>query len=84
MTRSEPVPDTKHNFIWWLNHIENRKLYVAIKKLSLLKLRILDLVAINGYTCEEAGDILGISRSMVSTHLMEIRSLIRPILSDKR
>ena len=64
------------NSLWWLNEIEEEKLYQKLKKLSPLKLKILSLYGIEGYTQKQIASMLGLDQQDVHFHLKTIRRIL--------
>lgn len=66
-----PEIDQEQEF-WWMDEIENERLFKAINEMSLRKRMLLQLIVYEGYDQNTAAEILGITQPAVHKHMKQI------------
>ena len=64
-------PDENRPY-WWMDEIENKRLYYALQRLTAQKREIIQLLIYEGRSRKEAAQILGISRTTLDKYFQDI------------
>ena len=69
---------------WWIDQIEDRKLYAAVNSLKYKQKFLLQLVAIDGVPEKEIAERMGLTRQAVNARLQTIYRKCRKIREEKK
>lgn len=74
--------EQQENSLNWLDEISNPVLVKAIYSLSAEDREILRLIAVNGYTHKEIGELLHTSRQCITSKVQKIRKYLMPYINE--